>query len=124
MVRSRENLVGAYAFSIGVILSVILGIFNESLEYADGLFYSILILIGLIVGYVSVSDKNSVTFLLASLSIVIVGGVGTEPLLFVAKQNVVVNLLRNILATLMVLFVPATIIAALKTVFAIAKVWG
>ena len=122
MVRSRENLVGAYAFSIGVILSVILGIFNESLEYADGLFYSILILIGLIVGYVSVSDKNSVTFLLASLSIVIVGGVGTEPLLFVAKQNVVVNLLRNILATLMVLFVPATIIAALKTVFAIAKV--
>lgn len=122
MVRSRENLVGAYAFSIGIILSVVLGIFNESLEYADGLFYSVLILIGIIVGYVTVSDRNSVTFLLASLSIVIVGGVGTEPLLFVAKQNLVVNLLRNILATLMVLFVPATIIVALKTVFSLAKV--
>ncbi len=122
MVRSRENLMGAYAFSIGVILAVILGFFNKSLEYADGLFYSVLILIGLIVGYVSVSDKNSSTFLLASLTIVIVGGVGTEPLLFVAKQNVVVNLLRNILATLMVLFVPATIIAALKTVFASARI--
>ena len=122
MVRSRENLVGAYAFSIGVILAVILGIFNQSLEYANGLFYSVLILIGLIVGYVSVTDKNSGTFLLASLAIVIVGGVGTEPLLFVAKQNWIVNLLRNVLATLMVLFVPATIIAALKTVFAIAKV--
>src|SRR3989344_5278762 len=111
MVRSRENLVGAYAFSIGVILAVILGFFNKSLEYANGLFYSVLILIGLIVGYVSATDKNSNTFLLASLAIVIVGGVGTEPLLFVAKQNWIVNLLRNVLATLMVLFVPATIIA-------------
>ena len=43
MVRSRENLMGAYAFSIGVILAVILGIFNKSLEYANGLFYSVLI---------------------------------------------------------------------------------
>ena len=113
---------GAYAFSIGVILAVILGIFNQSLEYANGLFYSVLILIGLIVGYVSVSDKNSGTFLLASLSIVIVGGVGTEPLLFVAKQNWIVSLLRNVLATLMVLFVPATIIVALKTLFNLTRV--
>ena len=122
MVVARENLIGAYAFTIGVLLAVVLGIFNHSLEYAGGLFYSILILIGLIVGYVSVSDKHSSTFLLASLSIVLVGGVGTEPLLFVAKQNVVVGLLRNILATLMVLFVPATIVVALKTVFSLAKI--
>ncbi|MCR4284481.1 MAG: hypothetical protein NUV97_00360 [archaeon] len=122
MVVAKENLAGAYAFLMGVVLAVAMGIFNNSLEGASGIFYSLLVLIGLVVGYVSVSDKNSINFLLASLSLVIVAGMGIQPLLYVAKQNVVVDTLRNVLGTLMVLFVPATIVVALKTVFAMAKV--
>ena len=122
MVRSKENLTGAYAFAIGVILAVLLGLFNGSLESASGVFYSALVIIGVVVGYVSVSDKNTNTFLLASLTLVIVAGMGIQPLLFVAKQNFVVDKLRDILGALMVLFVPATIIVALKAIFAIAKI--
>jgi len=122
MVKSKENLVGAYAFLIGVVLAVILGLFNESLESASAVFYSALVLIGLLVGYFSVSGKNTNTFLIASLALVVVAGMGIEPLLYVAKQNYVVDYLRNILSALMVLFVPATIIVALKTIFAIAKI--
>jgi len=122
MVRSKENLVGAYAFLVGVVLAVIFGLFNASLEQAGGLFYSALVVIGLIVGFMNVGDKDSNVFLLASLSLVIVGALGLEPLKYIGGNNYVVESLRNVLGSLLVLFVPATIVVALKTVFAMAKI--
>jgi len=122
MVKSKENLLGAYAFLVGVILAVIFGLFNGALERNGGLFYSALVVIGLIVGFMNVGDKNSSTFLMASLSLVIVGSLGMEPLKYIALNNYVVTSLRNVLGSLLVLFVPATIIVALKTVFSMAKI--
>jgi len=123
MVRSRENLLGAYAFLIGVVIAIALGLFSgDSLEQASSFFYSVLVVIGIFVGFMNVSDKNSSTFLIASLTLVVVGALATSPLMFIARANVVVNALRNVLISLMVLFVPVTIIVALKTVFAMAKV--
>lgn len=122
MVRSRENLVGAYAFLAGVILAVIFGLFNKSLEQAGGEFYTALVLIGVVVGFLNSGDKNSNVFLLASLSLVIVGALGRDPLIYIAKDNYIVNALQNILGSLLVLFVPTTIIAALKSAFAVSKI--
>jgi len=124
MVRSKENLVGAYAFLIGVVLAVGFGLFqyNKSLDQAGGLVYSLLVLIGIIVGFANTSDKNSVTFLFASLSLVIVGALGNDPLIYIAPDNYVVTALRNVLTSLLVLFAPATIIVALKTVFAKSQI--
>jgi len=122
MVKSRENLIGAYAFLSGVILAIMFGLFNESLAEAGELFYSALVLIGLIVGFANISDKNSQTFLFASLALVIVSALANEPLKVISINNYVVTILRNILVSLLVLFVPATIIVALKTVFAMAKI--
>jgi hypothetical protein len=122
MVRSKENLYGAYAFLIGVVLAVIFGLFNKSLEQAGGMFYSTLVIIGVIVGFMNAGDKDSITFLMASVSLVIVGSLGMEPLTYIALDNLVVTSLRNVLGSLLVLFVPATIIVALKTVFSMAKI--
>jgi len=122
MVRSRENLVGAYAFLIGVVLAVVFGLFNKSLAEAGGLFYSALVVIGLIVGFMNVGDRDSTTFLMASLSLVIVGALGMEPLKYIALNNYAVAVLSNVLSSLLLLFVPATIVVALKTVFAMAKI--
>jgi|SRR3989344_916968 len=122
MVRSRENLVGAYAFLIGVILAVVFGLLTKSPESASGTFYTVLVLIGIIVGSSNHVDKNSSTFLLASLAVVIASALGNQPLTYISNNNYVVNSLRNILFSLLVLFVPATIIVSLKTVFAQARV--
>tara|TARA_Y100000310_G_scaffold341305_1_gene440045 strand:- start:660 stop:1028 length:369 start_codon:yes stop_codon:yes gene_type:complete len=122
MVKSKESLFGAYAFLVGVVLAIIFGIFNESLERAGGAFYSTLVFIGLIVGFSNTDEKGSGTFLIASISLVIVGALGKDALLFISQGNYVVNILRNVLGSLMVLFIPATIIVSLKTVFAMAKV--
>lgn len=122
MVKSRENLIGAYSFLIGVVLAVIIGFFNDSIQPAGSFFYTALVIIGIIVGFMNVGDKNSITFLMASLSLVLVGALGTNPLLYVPGSIFIVKVLRDILISLMVLFIPATIIVALKTVFAMAKV--
>jgi len=121
MVKSRENLVVAYVFLIGVILAVVFGLINSP-EEASGIHYSILIVIGIIVGYINIGDENSSTFLLSSLALVIVGALGQQPLTYISNNNYVVSSLRSILVSLMVLFIPATIIVSLKTVFSLAKV--
>lgn len=122
MVRSKENLLGAYAFLVGVVLAVVIGLWREPLQSAGGWIYTTLLVIGLIVGYMNVGDKNASTFLMASLSLVIVGALGADPLKYIALNNYAVQALSNILTSLLVLFVPATIIVALKTVFSMAKI--
>ncbi|MCH7850958.1 MAG: hypothetical protein IH845_04925 [Nanoarchaeota archaeon] len=122
MVKSRENLWGAYAFLIGVVLAVVFGFFTDSPEKANSWFYALLVVIGIVVGFANSGDRSSGTFLMASLSLVIVGALGNEPLIFLSHSNLVVNSLRNILFSLMVLFIPATIVVALKTVFAQARI--
>ena len=122
MVKSRENLLGAYAFLIGVILAVVLGLLQKSLLASESnIPYAILVLIGILVGSLNVGDKDSNTFLLASLALVIVSGFGQSALIYLSTIPVLSSL-NSILNALLVLFVPATIIVALKTVFSIAKV--
>ena len=119
MARSKENLIGAWAFLIGVVLAIIIGLFgapNSSWPYI------ILVVLGLVVGFANISDKDSVTFLMASVSLVIVSSLGNNTLIFISNINPILNSLSNVMTSLLVLFVPATIIVALKTVFSIARV--
>ncbi|MGK0209548.1 MAG: hypothetical protein ACI83O_000826 [Patescibacteria group bacterium] len=122
MVKSHENLVAAYAFLTGVILSIILGFTTRSLSSANSYFYIALVVLGAIIGYLNAGDKDSTTFLLASVSLVIVGGLGNSTLVFISNISPVLQILNDILRALLVLFIPATIIAALKVVFSIAKI--
>jgi uncharacterized membrane protein (UPF0136 family) len=83
---------------------------------------SILAILGVIVGYF-VNDKESQTFLLASVSLVIVSFAGIQGLVLNAAiiGIDIGELISSILGALLVLFVPATIVVALKVVFAIAR---
>jgi hypothetical protein len=122
MVKSKENLVGAYAFLIGVVLAVIIGLFQDQLAVAGTIFYLVLVLIGLFVGFLNVGDKDSNTFLLASLALVLVSYAGKDTLQFISNLSPILKYLSDVLTALLILFIPATVIVALKTVFAIAKV--
>jgi hypothetical protein len=122
MVKSRENLVGAYAFLIGVVFAIIIG-FSQKFFYigSSNVPYAFLVVLGLIIGFLNVGDRDSMTFLFASLSLVIVSGFGQSALIYVSNIPVLSSL-TTILSALLVLFVPATIIVALKTVFNLAKI--
>ena len=124
MVRARENLIGAYAFLVGVVLAVILGIFGGGARASStSMLYILLVVLGLVVGFLMNSaDKNTNTFLFASLALVIVGGLGNSTLIFIYNISPILGMLNDVLSALLVLFIPATIIVSLKTVFAITRI--
>lgn len=120
-IRARENVVGAWAFLAGIILSILVGIFAG--DKINPYIIWVLVGLGLIVGYF-VSEKNVRTFLIASVSLVIVSYVGISGMVLNAAISGVQigRVVSSILGTLLILFVPATIIVALKTVFSISTI--
>jgi hypothetical protein len=122
MVKSRENLLGAYAFLVGVILAVLVGLLQRSIvSSANNVPYIALVLIGILVGFLNVGDKDSLTFLFASVSLVILSGFGQSALIYLSTIPILSSL-SAILAALLIMLIPATIIVALKTAFSIAKI--
>ncbi|MBU1051684.1 MAG: hypothetical protein KJ718_03965 [Nanoarchaeota archaeon] len=119
-IKYQENLIGAWAFLIGMILAVSVGIFGRN--QTNPLLLGILALLGLVAGYF-VSEKEVQTFLLASVSLVIVSFAGIQGLVLDAaiRGIAIGRIVSSVLGALLVMFVPATIIVALKTVFSLAK---
>ena len=118
MAQAKEKMIGAWAFAAGIVLAVIIGLFSFKSSWA----YILLVLLGLMIGFLNVGDKDSMTFLLASLALVIVSGMGNNTLIFISNLSPVLESLSDVLSSLLVLFVPATVIVALKTVFSIARI--
>ena len=125
---AKENSIGAWAFLIGVILAVLIGISTSffsipSLKEYSSIIYSILVILGLIVGFsINVSRKDAQSFLITGAILVIVSKFGMESVLGSLLGIGVGNIVSSTFAALLALFVPATIVVALKTLFGLAKV--
>ena len=109
----KGNLIGAWAFLIGVIIAIIAGILQVSAT--EGVWAIILIVLGIVIGLLNVAGPELKDFLLAGAVLVIVSGMGGQ-----AYLNEI-PFVGEIVKALVVMFVPATIVVALKSVFAIAK---
>lgn len=112
MAKTKSNLLGAWAFLAGVLIAIIVSFLQGSTT--EGIWPIVLVVIGLIVGLLNVGGKEMTTFLLASVSLVIVSSFGAASLSSVLYVG-------EILRALMVLFVPATIVVALRSLFAVSK---
>jgi len=126
VIKSRENSVAAWAFLAGVILAIIGGIFTRGA--ANPLILILIGVSGLIVGYF-IPEKDVQTFMFASVAAVLASFAGIQGLATnVALTGIAVSgitlgkFVISIFGALLFLFVPATIVAAIKTVFSIAKV--
>lgn len=126
-IRSKENSLGAWAFLIGVILAIVIGIgttlipIPELVKYSAQI-YGVLIILGIIVGAMNVTSKDSHTFMIAGAILVIVSKFGMESVTGSLIGIGIGAAVSSTFAALLVLFVPATIIVALRVVFSIAKV--
>jgi len=112
MVRrgKRSNRIGGWAFLIGVVLALLLGLLgslNQTLVV-------VLVIAGLIVGLFNIADTETIPFLISGTVLVIVSSFGQDAL----GQ---VPILVNVLNAFLVLFVPATVIVALRNVFSLAR---
>jgi hypothetical protein len=114
MAKKQVNIIGSWAFLIGVLLSIMLGIVGTVSSIQIGSTWTIfLVIIGLIIGLLNVTGEETDSFLMAGLVLIISGFFG---------QSVVspVEVLSRTLIHLLTIFVPAVIIVSIKKVFSIA----
>lgn len=113
---ANKNILGSWAFLIGVVLAVVAGIFS-ALEIADlsnNFVSGTLVVLGLIVGLLNISSKETTAFLMSGVSLIIAS-------VFGAGITIALPVVSAILASLLLIFVPATIIVAIRNVFNLAK---
>lgn len=128
MITSRENSIGAWAFLIAVIFAIVIGLAISlmplsSLTKYSSFVYLILVILGLIVGAsINTAGRDSQTFLITGAIIVIVSRFGMESVISSLIGIGIGDVVSSAFAALLALFIPATIIVALKTVFGLAKV--
>ena len=114
-VSPSGNPVGAWAFIIGVILAIVLGLgFNG--PYQENLLL-VLFLLGLVVGILNVNVKEVMPFLTSGTVLILVSFLGVQVGVFQGITSLVGSVLRGLLT----LFVPATLVVALRTMFMLAK---
>lgn len=127
MITAKENSLGAWAFLIGVILAVLIGLAATIFSIPDIMkynaqIYGLLVLLGLIIGFVWVPGKDSQTFLWAGAVLVVVSRFGIDGVKGSLIGISIGEAASAVFGALLALFVPATIIVALKTVFSTAKI--
>lgn len=112
----KSKLIGSWAFLVGVVLAVVAGVLAGvgQIELSTPLMTSILALLGLIVGILNVTSKESTPFLASGIVLILAG-------IFGAGLMSSVPVLSSTLLALLVVFVPAVIIVAIKNVFNLAK---
>lgn len=129
VIKSKENSIGAWAFLVGVILAIIIALIKvfsiDAFVKFNQLFYIILLVMGVIIGSINVRSKDINTFLLAGTVIVIASKFGLEGFADRFGGSLLainIGLMgQEIFGALLVLFLPAVIIVALKSVFSITS---
>lgn len=130
VIKSRENSKGAWAFLAGVIVAVIIALIKSFsikayIEY-NQLCYFILIGLGILIGSMNIRTKDINTFLLAGTVLVIVSKFGLDGVInrlggSILGISTIALIAQEIFGGLLVLFIPAVIIVALRSVFSISN---
>ena len=109
MAKKQGSFIGSWAFLVGVLLAVILGAIGQ----IGPAMTITLFVIGLIVGLLNVADEETNAFLISGVVLIIASAFG-------GAAVSVVGWLEGIFNALLLIFVPATVIVAIKNVFSIA----
>ena len=116
-----DKKVGQYSFIIGVIIAVILGLALPIGVTLQGWLRSILVVLGLVVGFLNVGGKETKEFLLVATILVIVVGLGGSAYAALGEVEIIGKYIIGILNGILTFVVPATIIVALKQVKDLAQ---
>lgn len=112
-----EKKIGNYSFIVGVIIAVVLGVF--SLGSATPWLTSLLVILGLIVGFLNVTGKETKEFLLVATVLIITafaGGAATT----IGAVEIIGQYLQGIFTQILAFVVPATVVVALKDIAELA----
>ena len=104
--------IGFWAFIAGLIIAVVGGILSP----ANTVLVVILIILGLVVGFLNITGKEIMLFLIAAIALIVIGRV-FEPLTVLGIGRI----LDNILSYIAIFMAPAAVVAAIKALWAVGK---
>ena len=112
---------GQWAFIIGVLLAILVGVFAANLQSeTKGTLTLVLVVLGLVVGFLNVTEKETTPFLVAAAALMLTAtSVST-----LQSINLGVDLgiyLASIVSQIAVFVAPAAVIVALKAINSLAK---
>jgi ATP synthase protein I len=114
-----DKRVGNYSFIIGVIIAIVLGI--VSLGVATPILASLLVILGLIVGFLNVIGTDTKEFLIVSAVLIITAGLGGAAATL-GGVEFIGTYLRGIFTQILAFVVPATVVVALKKIWRLGQV--
>ena len=101
---------GDWAFMGGVILAIVLGLLGSYLTaYAEMITY-LLVILGVIVGFVNIKQKETFNFLIAAIALLAAGGAGLNTLPAIGTY------IGTILINIATFVAPAVIVVSLKAI--------
>ena len=114
-----DQRVGGWAFILGVLIAIIAGLAAGVVMAYAGWITLVLVILGLIVGFLNISDKDVTGFLIAAIALMAVGTGNLTILNNVVMElgSVVGSIIQNIAAFV----APAALVVALKEVYNIAR---
>ena len=110
--------IGGLLFVLGVITAVCVGILTPTKGVPPPELVSLLILLGLLVGFFNITRTETSTFLLAGVSLVIVAALGGSML---GQVYLIGGLLSSMLFSILAFIIPAIIMVSLKTIWSLEK---
>ena len=113
--------IGNYLFIAGVIIAVVLGLAAPRLGDAAVWLWSLLVVLGLIVGFLNVSGKDTKEFLWVTVALVVVAFAGSSQVDSWKDIQLIGTYLKGIFDSILAFVVPASIIVSLKDVWSLAK---
>lgn len=108
---SYEKL-GGWAFILGVVIAIIAGLASGALDAVSAGYVTLaLVVLGLIVGFLNVGDKEVNNFLIAAIAVVLLGtaNLAVIPLIGIYLASMVLNVAAFV--------APAALVVALKSVY-------
>lgn len=111
--------VGGWAFILGVVIAIIAGLASTFAALYSGYVLLVLVVLGLIVGFLNIKDKEVVNFLIAAIALM---AVGTANLVSINMAIPMLGtLVQGIVQNVAAFVAPAALVVALKEVYNIAN---
>ncbi|MFH1642841.1 MAG: hypothetical protein ABIC04_08150 [Nanoarchaeota archaeon] len=115
-----EKKVSHYSFIVGVIIAVVLGLAVPIGDSITAVLTSLLVVLGLIVGFMNVTGKETQDYLMVATVLVIVSFAGSASgtlggVMYVGQY------LEGVFKAIMAFVVPATVVVGLKSIMAMSK---
>ena len=114
MAKKKKSL-GEWAFVLGVLLALLGGFLVSFGLVSGGTVALVLVVLGLLVGFLNVTEKETAPFLIAAIALLAAGsaGLGTLP--------VIGLYLGSVLLYISTFVAPAAVIVGLKAILELAK---